>query len=262
MRHKYIRPQSLAALWSPRFGFSAAALFIFTVIGHGFGAIRTLNLPYFLFAVALLAAVGLILAFYGLKSLWQKGYKGGLSALKGGALSLIAALPLLCLAAAYFIFPPYADISTDFDQPPPIFSPPRPQDALPLAANFAPAAALAQKNFWPQLSGRRYDGSPDAVLRAVFTVLAAENWTVSEQKGKAGEDKRIYISARARTLIFGFVSDIIIRITDEGDTSFVDMRAASRYLRHDYGINARLTEDFMSRLDAEILSLPTVGGDN
>ncbi|EJF92872.1 hypothetical protein ME9_01487 [Bartonella taylorii 8TBB] len=48
----------------------------------------------------------------------------------------------------------------------------------------------------------------------------------------------------------------MIRLTNEGDTTFVDMRSASRYMPRDLGTNAAFIIDFMDVLDTEIASLP------
>ncbi|KAA6204742.1 MAG: DUF1499 domain-containing protein [Candidatus Tokpelaia sp.] len=256
MRRKYIRPQSKAALMCPRFGLFAVALLLVALVLHRFGFIQTVNLPYIMALVGISAALSLIFAFFGLRALWQEGYKGGLSCVKGGLLAFMALAPLLFIGAAWFAFPPLYDITTDFDTPPAFLAGSRPADALPVKAGFTPAAAEEQWAAWPQLSGRRYDGSPDTVLKAVYAVLKAKNWTISGEQGKAGEDSLLLVEVVAKTFVLGFVSDIIIRLSDEGDTSFVDMRSASRYLPRDYGINARFIADFMNRLDAEILSLP------
>lgn len=48
----------------------------------------------------------------------------------------------------------------------------------------------------------------------------------------------------------------MIRLTNEGDTTFVDMRSASRYLSRDLGSNAAFIINFMDALDTEIASLP------
>lgn len=256
MRRKYIRPQSQAALWSPRFGLAAALLLPLTFILHRFGFILTADLPYFIAIFSFLAFISLFLAFCGLKSLWQEGAKGGLSCLKGCILALIALSPLFFALGAWFVFPPFHDISTDFEHAPEFLPNARAPDAVPIKAGFSAAEAEEQKEAWPQLSGRRYDGSPDTVLQAVYAVLKAENWPIIGQTGKAGEDSQILVQAAAKTFMLGFASDIIIRLTDEGDTSFVDMRAASRYLPYDYGINARFIDKFMSKLDSEILAAP------
>ncbi len=113
-----------------------------------------------------------------------------------------------------------------------------------------------QMSQWPEMSGRRYDGSPNRVRDSVLNVLAAYDWPIIAQREFKGEEHEIYIETIAKTFYLGFISDIIIRLTDEGDTTFVDMRSASRYLPRDLGSNAAFIINFMDALDTEIASLP------
>jgi uncharacterized protein (DUF1499 family) len=60
------------------------------------------------------------------------------------------------------------------------------------------------------------------------------------------------LEAVATTFLLGFPSDVAIRLTDEGESTYVDMRSASRYGRDDFGDNARRISAFLDRLDAEM----------
>ncbi len=113
-----------------------------------------------------------------------------------------------------------------------------------------------QISVWPEMSGRRYDGSPDRIRKSVLNVLAAYGWPVVAQREFKGEENEIYIETIAKTFYLGFISDIMMRLTNEGDTTFVDMRSASRYMPRDLGTNAAFIIDFMDVLDTEIASLP------
>ena len=50
----------------------------------------------------------------------------------------------------------------------------------------------------------------------------------------------------------GLVSDVAIRLVDEGDAIFVDVRAASRYGVHDFGGNSAAITRFYAAMEAEI----------
>ncbi len=67
-----------------------------------------------------------------------------------------------------------------------------------------------------------------------------------------------YIEAEARSLIFGFPSDVVIRIVEEEDATLVDMRSSSRWGPHDLGSNAAQIKAFLKALD---LALIGVAGD-
>jgi len=255
MRQRYYRLQSQAARQSPRFGWFGLVFLVAGVISHRFGWIETFDLFMFALLSAVLALIALTLAIKGFAALWQYGHKGGVAAFKGGSLAVITLVPLTFSAVAWAVFPPLNEVSTDLETPPAFLSGVRPADALPVSDNLV-AQAEKQLAAWPQLGSRRYDGSPDNILKAVLLVIKAENWTVAGQKGETGEDTELLVQAVARTLIMGFVSDVVIRLADEGDTTFVDIRAASRYLRRDFGTDARLAMKFMDALDAEVLLTP------
>src|SRR5262249_43036954 len=96
--------------------------------------------------------------------------------------------------------------------------------------------------------------SPDRILAAVNNVVANDGWTIVRQKGEPGEDEEILLEVVARTWLLGFTSDAVIRLTDEGDTTYVDMRSVSRYGIHDLGENAERITAFMAALDSEVQS--------
>ena len=60
------------------------------------------------------------------------------------------------------------------------------------------------------------------------------------------------LEASAKTHVMGFVDDVIVRVTDEGESAYVDMRSASRFGARDFGANARRIAEFMNALDLRI----------
>ena len=60
------------------------------------------------------------------------------------------------------------------------------------------------------------------------------------------------IDAIARSLIMGFPDDITIRIRALPDQTRIDVRSASRYGRHDFGVNARRIRRFAAELQAQL----------
>lgn len=255
MRKRYVRSTSYAALWSPRFGGLSLITLIILSILHRFSFIRTNVFLSLSVLAGFCAVLSLALAIKGLHDLWKNGDRGGLKSLKGIVYSLITLTPLFAFVFMWFVMPPLFDISTDTDTPPRFLAGTRPIDALPVASKLSDQTALQLKE-WPQLSGRRYDGSPDRILKSVRNVLSAQGWAVTAQKGVDGEDQQLFVETEAKTFYLGFISDIIIRLTDEGDTTFVDMRSTSRYLSHDLGENAAFILAFMDALDTEMLSTP------
>ncbi|MBB4076715.1 uncharacterized protein (DUF1499 family) [Bartonella fuyuanensis] len=255
MKKKYIRLISRAAVWSPRFGGLAFFILLFSVILQ---RSSVLNVSDFIILIGIsnfCVIISLFLALKALHSLWIYGALGGMKALKGIVYSLITATPLVLFWGLWFTLPALYDVSTDTQRPPAFFRTIRPSDALPLKSVLFEQATL-QNSQWPEMSGRRYDGSPDRIRESVLNVLAAYDWPIIAQREFKGEENEIYIETRAKTFYLGFTSDIVIRLTNEGDTTFVDMRSASRYLPRDLGSNAAFIIDFMDALDTELASLP------
>lgn len=255
MKKRYVRFISRAAVWSPRFGGLAFFILLFSIILQRFSII---NITDFIILIGISTCCVVVSLFFALKalySLWVYGALGGMKALKGIIYSLITGTPLVLFFKLWFAFPALHDISTDTQRPPAFFRTIRPNDALPLKSVLIEQAAL-QISQWPEMSGRRYDGSPARIRDSVLNVLATYDWPIIAQREFKGEEHEIYIETIAKTFYLSFISDIVIRLTDEGNTTFVDMRSASRYLPRDLGTNAAFIINFMNALDTEIASLP------
>ncbi|MDV4180205.1 DUF1499 domain-containing protein [Rhizobium brockwellii] len=65
----------------------------------------------------------------------------------------------------------------------------------------------------------------------------------------------VTLQGTTRTLILGLRFDIIIRLREEAETTFVDIRVASRYAQHDLGFSAEIAGDYLKALDAELLGI-------
>ncbi|MCA1403481.1 DUF1499 domain-containing protein [Ensifer sp. IC3342] len=65
----------------------------------------------------------------------------------------------------------------------------------------------------------------------------------------------VVLQGEWRTLIVGFRYDVLIRLREEAETTFVDLRVASRHGAHDLGMGAAFAEEFLRALDAELLGI-------
>jgi uncharacterized protein (DUF1499 family) len=84
----------------------------------------------------------------------------------------------------------------------------------------------------------------DEVYEAVSTLVDKRDWEVVAKYSQAG-----ILEATARTPIFGFRDDVVIRVMKVDDhTVRIDMRSCSRTGSGDYGLNAERVEDFMTDL--------------
>ena len=64
------------------------------------------------------------------------------------------------------------------------------------------------------------------------------------------------LQAMARTLLFQFVDDVVVRLEETPDGTRVDMRSASRIGEHDLGQNARRIRRFFADLDLALQPKP------
>jgi uncharacterized protein (DUF1499 family) len=252
MRQHIPRRRSISARWSVRVAFLSAILFLLSSLGHRFQHIETPEFLWLLAIVAALALVALLLSIKGLTSLWRRGDRGGPSAFWGAVIALIVLAPFAVTLYQALALPAIYDISTDVADPPELFASAgqRTGDMNPVV-NDEDSRRL-QTSAYPEVTGRRYDGSPDRILTAVNTVISNNGWSIVKQQGEPGEDAEILVEVVARTWLLGFTSDAVIRLSDEGETTYVDMRSVSRYGIHDLGENAERITAFMTALDAEV----------
>jgi hypothetical protein len=70
------------------------------------------------------------------------------------------------------------------------------------------------------------------------------------EDGGVGVETTIEAHAFSRWL--RFPADVVVRLTDEGEATFVDMRSASHFAQHDLGDNADRIRRFLADLDARM----------
>jgi uncharacterized protein (DUF1499 family) len=253
MRPHFRRRQSISAKWSVRFAFLAAILFVLSGLGHRFQRIETPEFLWLLAIVAALSLLALLLSLKGFTSVWRRGDRGFPSAFWGAVIALVVLSPFIGTLYQALALPAIYDVSTDIADPPELFAAGQRTERMNPLVNDEESRGV-QSSAYPQVTGRRYDGSPDRILTAVNTVISNNGWTVVQQKGEPGDDEEILLEIVARTWLLGFTSDVVIRLSDEGETTYVDMRSVSRYGIHDLGENADRITSFMAALDAEVQS--------
>jgi hypothetical protein len=94
------------------------------------------------------------------------------------------------------------------------------------------------------------DGDPDDVP---IPLSRPEIVTSDMPPGRRSSD--ILLQGEWRSLIAGLRFDVLIRLREEAETTFVDMRVASRYGGHDLGLGAAFADQFLHALDAELLGI-------
>jgi hypothetical protein len=246
------RQTSKAAGWSRRTGAFSAVLLLTVWVGHHFGLVETPAFLWVLAIVALLAAFALLFAGFAFSRLWNFGDRGGRDLTVGALLALIVLVPFAVAAYWATIYPPLKDISTDLEDPPALqtaaadgtdgFSPP------------TPGERRLQAQAYPLVTGRRYDLPFQETVAAVETVFARQGWQADGPLPSSNADASdVAIKATAKSFVLELPVDVAIRVTSEGETSYVDMRSASRYGRHDLGDNATRIVKFLAELDQEVV---------
>ncbi|WP_157015018.1 DUF1499 domain-containing protein [Mesorhizobium xinjiangense] len=244
---RFIRGTSRAAVWSVRTGAFALVLFVISAAGHRFGLIETRPFLVVLSIVCLLGLAAFCLAAAGFVRLWETGDRAGRNALAGAVMAALVLAPFGYGAWRVVTLPRISDISTDSVDPPALAGRPASPD---------PRQALLVAEHYPQINGRRYSLSSDAVAQAALQLIAERGWAVVSPDGPQPSRGIVLITVEARSAIFGFPSDVALRISDEGETSYVDMRSASRYGAHDLGENAARISRFLADLDERATQIP------
>lgn len=205
--------------------------------------------PLSVFAAALLlAALALLLAGAAAVEIWNTGRRGAGQAAFGAllALGLVAFPAYLTVQAARL--PRINQATTDFKSPPAYMISTRAREARGAWTPPAPAPEFEaeQREAYPSIQPMLVDLEPDQAYRMSLRIAKDLGWRIVDSnppnlRGAAEGE----IEATDRSLFFGFVADIAIRIRAQGVKTQIDIRSASRVGRHDFGGNARRVEKFM-----------------
>lgn len=263
------RKVSPFAEWAKTVSFFSLVLLVTSGAGHRYGLVETIAFFWLLAIVAMLALAGLLLAVVGFSRLWQRGEKAGRASLSAALIALLVLVPFGFAAWFHVRYPALTDISTDLADPPRFAITPRYRVAgMNPIAPISRAAAELQARSYPEVSGRRYEASMERVLNAVRAVLAAYGWTPRHPLPAELLVSEFSFETQAPSRVLRLPADAAIRMTDEGESVFVDMRLNQRYGQHDLGEGARRIHDFMTSLDAEfarqsmeIIDIPASDGE-
>lgn len=284
----YERRKSRAAIWCLRLAMVAVPYFILTVYLHRSTSIQTVQ-AFWLLAFGIAMVIGaLLLGLRATVDLWEKGYEGGRSTVNGMALSLLLLSPF-----GYQLFqaldnPQLNDLATDVINPPVYLTG---QSSVSNQPNYDQYKSRVIVSSYPQIITRRYNAAPERVLTSVFEILKRWGWTfvagknvpeqlqeqLSEESDEApaseaelggglaapleenGVLEDIIVQIEAKSFIMKLKSDLVIRLTSDGDSTLVDMRSVSHWGPHDFGSNAANIDDLMNELD---FLLAGVAGEN
>ncbi|MDB5596699.1 MAG: hypothetical protein JWM36_3660 [Hyphomicrobiales bacterium] len=247
-------PYSAAATWSRRLAIFALAV---AAIGVTLARVHAIDAPAGLavFAAAMLVAcVAVLLAITALVVIWRTGRRGTGVAL---ATMFLAALLLgfpAYLAAQAVRLPLLNDVSTDLIDPPD-FS----RSSVALAARNGHASGElptewreAQRRAYPDLQPIVLDLEIQDAWGLVLNAVGAMRWKIVDRAAPGGRLGLGRIDAVDVSMILGFPDDIAIRLRPLAGQTRIDIRSASRYGRHDFGVNARRVRKFSDELQAQL----------
>lgn len=245
---------SRSARWSRRLAVFGAVLFLAAAAAHRFARLDTQSFILALGLVALVFASSIVAFVHAFYRMWNEGDRVG-SNLAVAALVLLAGLtPFAVTAYRGFTTPMLNDITTDTESRPvlAVVRDRTPWMNAPRA--MRESEAEAQLAAYPQVIGHSYTLPGEKMAQIINGVVAARGWTVLRPFGSVAEGGSATLNAVARSFLVGFPADVAIRIMDDGTATYVDMRSASRYGRHDFGDNAQRIRRFFADLDAAVLA--------
>jgi uncharacterized protein (DUF1499 family) len=190
----------------------------------------------------LLAAV---LCFIGALSAFRHGARNGVLL---GALGFVLGLVVVGIPASWMQaarrLPMIHDITTDTQNPPKFVA------VLPLRRNApntseygGPKVAAEQIKAYPDIRPLELHLSPDRAFEKALSAARGMGWQIIDSDRGQGR-----IEASATTFWFGFVDDVVIRITPVGPGSRVDARSESRVGKSDIGANAKRIRIFLKEM--------------
>jgi len=210
--------------------------------------------PLAAFAAALiLAGIALLLASAAAVEIWNTGRRGIAPAFTGAALALgLLAYPVY-LAVQAERLPRLSQATTDYRKPPAFMISSRAREArgawTPPPPN--PDDEAAQRATWPQLAPIQVDLEPEQAYRMSLRIAKDLGWRVVDATGpNLRGEAEAQMEVSDRSLFFGFVSEIAIRIRPQGVKTQIDLRSVSRIGAHDFGANARRILKFAAAVQA------------
>jgi uncharacterized protein (DUF1499 family) len=244
---------SLARLL-PRIFAAIAALNVLAIIGALAGRLTLGWEPFSVFKVYFFGArAGLYIAALGLLTLiavlimkQQGQWKYAL---------LIVVLGILPLGTGVAVVGPKRftgspmihDISTDTSDPPDFISARELRKPGENTLDYGgEKIAESQHAAYPDIKPLESNMEPDRAFERALEVAAQLKWTLISSDRSQG-----HIEAYDTSKLFGFVDDIVIRITPVGSGSRIDVRSVSRVGLSDVGANALRIHRFMDAFTGE-----------
>jgi len=159
-------------------------------------------------------------------------------------LGLVILVPVVSSARLVRTLPWIHDISTDTENPPAFVAILTERAAAPNSAEYGgPGVAKRQRAAYPDVEPLRLSLAPSAVFDGALKIARDLGWKIIDADPTAGR-----IEASDQTFWYGFIDDIVVRVSPAAGGSRVDIRSVSRVGQSDLGANARRIRRFLSGL--------------
>ncbi len=188
-----------------------------------------------------------ILCFIGALPALRHGARNGLLlGVLGFVIGLVVVgLPVSQLLAAKRL-PMIHDITTDIQNPPKFVAVLPLRKSAPNASEYGgPTVAAQQLKAYPDIRPLELNISTDRAFEKALGAARRMGWQIIDTDRGMGR-----IEASATTYWFGFVDDVVIRITPVSSGSRVDVRSESRVGKSDSGANAKRIRTFLKEMQA------------
>lgn len=163
-------------------------------------------------------------------------------------LALIAvAMPVSMMSKASTV-PPIHDITTDVTNPPAFVAIAPLREGAPNDINYAGGEITKQQlEAYPEIKTQLLPQPVNEVYVAAEKTIAILGW----DNVTAGALPNT-LEATDTTTWFGFKDDVVIRLTEKGDDTLVDVRSKSRVGKSDLGKNAERINEFFAELRKQL----------
>jgi hypothetical protein len=223
---------------------------VFAAFAHRFNLISTPIMYATIAAGFGLAFAGVIAAAASLHAIWRDGRSGFGIAMCGLILGLLLLVIPAIGAWRIVTLPRIADVTTDTADPPAFAF--AGMEGVRHPVRPSPGDISMQRAAYPDILSHRYPVGVTRVLEQARALADLSGWHVLDEVAPVSADGTARIEAVAMTALFASRNDVVIRIEPDGDGSRVDMRSASRYVKHDLGANAERIRSFLSSLDTAL----------
>ncbi|MFZ0176193.1 MAG: DUF1499 domain-containing protein, partial [Pseudolabrys sp.] len=221
-------PTSKVATWSSRLGLFAFAVAALSIIIVRSGLLEIVPALATFGAALVFAGLAILLAFAAFIVIWRQGLSGLGRALLGLFLGLALLAYPAFLGMRALRLPPISDITTDTANPPrfDVLARLRPRGRT---DDPGPAVAALQHTAYPDVVPLELDVPTKAAYDAALALVTKRKWYIGDARSPTLARRDGVIEAVARTPIMGFLDDVVIRVTPDGQGTRDDMRSASRF---------------------------------